>query len=73
EKGLVERNTHPEDRRCFMVSLTSKGKSKVKEMLPKIQEVRLKAWEGLSERDFNHFRRILNTIYENLGGDNGQP
>jgi DNA-binding MarR family transcriptional regulator len=73
EKGLTERNTHPDDRRCFMVSLTSKGKSKVKEMLPRIQEVRLKAWEGLSERDFNHFRRILNTIYENLGGDNNQP
>jgi DNA-binding MarR family transcriptional regulator len=69
EKGLTERNAHPDDRRCFMVSLTTKGKSKVKEMLPRIQEVRLKAWEGLSDRDFNHFRRILNTIYENLGGD----
>lgn len=73
EKGLTERNMHPDDRRCFMVSLTSKGRTKVKEMLPNIQEVRLKAWEGLSERDFNHFRRILNTIYENLGGDDMQP
>lgn len=73
EKGLAERNMHPDDRRCFMVSLTSKGRNKVKEMLPRIQEVRLKAWEGLSERDFNHFRRILNTIYENLGGDDMQP
>lgn len=73
EKGLAERNAHPDDRRCFMVSLTSKGRTKVKEMLPRIQEVRLKAWEGLSDRDFNHFRRILNTIYENLGGDDMQP
>ncbi|HEX7016097.1 MAG TPA: MarR family transcriptional regulator [Cyclobacteriaceae bacterium] len=73
EKGLAERNAYPDDRRCFMVSLTSKGRTKVKEMLPRIQEVRLKAWEGLSDRDFNHFRRILNTIYENLGGDDMQP
>lgn len=69
EKGLTERNTYPDDRRCFMVSLTKRGRSKVREMLPSIQEVRLKAWEGLSERDFNQFRRILNKIYENLGDD----
>ena len=67
DKGLAERNVHPGDRRCFMVSLTTKGKRRVEELLPKVQEVRLRAWDGLSSRDFNQFKRILNTIYENLG------
>jgi DNA-binding MarR family transcriptional regulator len=66
DKGLAERKVHPDDRRCFMVSLTTKGKSKVEALLPKIQAVRLKAWEGLSSRDFNQFKRVLNTIYQNL-------
>src|SRR5690606_9648549 len=67
DKRLAERNVHPGDRRCFMVSLTTKGKKRVEELLPKVQEVRLRAWDGLSSRDFNQFKRILNTIYENLG------
>lgn len=68
EKGLAERTMHPGDRRCFMVSLTTKGKKNVQELLPRIQDVRLKAWEGLSGKDFNQFKRILNTIYKNLDG-----
>lgn len=72
DKGFAERNVHPGDRRCFMVSLTTKGKKKVEELLPKVQEVRLKAWDGLSSRDFNQFKRILDTIYENLGEGEGR-
>lgn len=66
EKGLTERKIHPEDRRCFKVSLTPAGNEKVKQILPQIKDVRLKAWEGLSEQDFNQFKRILNSIYGNL-------
>lgn len=69
DKGLAERRMHPGDRRCFMVSLTPKGRKKVNDLLPKIQEVRLKAWDGLSRTDFNQFKRILNTIYANLGNE----
>lgn len=66
EKGLTEREINPDDRRCFRVKLTKSGHEKVKEILPRIKDVRLKAWEGLSEGDFNEFKRILNAIYENL-------
>lgn len=69
DKDLAERNVHPGDRRCFMVSLTPKGRRKVEELLPKVQEVRLRAWDGLSSRDFNQFKKILNTIYKNLGDE----
>jgi DNA-binding MarR family transcriptional regulator len=66
EKGLTERNVHPEDRRCFRVNLTAAGKEKVNQILPQIKEIRLKAWEGLTENDFIQFKRILNSIDKNL-------
>lgn len=66
KKKYVERNMHPGDRRCFIVSLTSEGKQKVKRLSPEIKEIRLKAWDGLSEEDFQKFKKILDTIYKNL-------
>ena len=66
KKGLTERILHPSDRRSFIVSLTRAGAKKVEQLKPKIRAVRLKAWEGLTERDFNQFKKILNTIYNNL-------
>lgn len=66
DKGLTVRNIHPQDRRSFVVSLTKEGVKKVQQMSPKVKDIRLKAWEGLSERDFNQFKKILNSIYDNL-------
>lgn len=67
EKELVVRKLHPTDRRCFQVTLTRQGRSKVEQMKPKIKKIRLKAWEGLSKDDFAHFQKVLDTIYRNLG------
>lgn len=66
EKGLAVRRAHPTDRRSFHVTLTRQGKIKVEQMRPKIRKIRLKAWEGLSNNDFEHFQKVLNTIYKNL-------
>lgn len=66
DKGLTLRTVHPDDRRSFMVSLTKEGVKKVEQLSPKVKSIRLKAWDGLSERDFNQFKKILNTIYQNL-------
>lgn len=66
KKGLTVRNPHPNDRRCYLVSLTKAGRKKVELLIPKVRAIRLKAWEGLSERDFTHFKKVLNTIYKNL-------
>ena len=66
-KGLTVRTVHPNDRRSFVVSLTKEGIKKVQQLTPKIKEIRLKAWDGLSESDFKNFKKILNTIYNNLG------
>lgn len=66
KKGYVERSQHPQDRRSFRLNLTEEGKNKVAELKPQIALIRQKAWENLNESDFNEFKRILNTIYNNL-------
>jgi len=63
---LVQRISHPTDRRSLLLQLTAAGKAKVEELSPNIADIRMKAWENLSEEDFAHFTRILNTIYNNL-------
>ncbi len=66
KKQLVERIEHPQDRRSLHIRLTDAGKKKVEELSPAVTDIRMKAWENLSDEDFNNFTRILNTIYNNL-------
>ena len=66
DKGLVLRKIDPEDRRKFHVGLTDKGTWMLEEYQSPIRDIRLKAWNGLTEDDFNNFKRIINTIYRNL-------
>lgn len=66
KKQLVERIEHPQDRRSLHIRLNDAGKKKVEELSPAVKHIRMKAWENLSEDDFDHFTRILNTIYNNL-------
>ncbi|WP_339704895.1 MarR family transcriptional regulator [Algoriphagus aquimarinus] len=69
KKGYVERVPHPQDRRSFQLHLTETGVSKVNSLRPEIHHIREKAWEKLSPHDFEEFKRILNTIYQNLNGE----
>lgn len=66
KKGYVERIPHPLDRRSFHLVLTEQGIAKVDELKPQIASIREKAWENLNKSDFEEFKRILNTIYNNL-------
>lgn len=66
KKDLTERRVHPSDRRCFTVHLTDQGRQTVLQWTPKMTEIRMKAWENLSEEDYQNLKRILNTIYTNL-------
>lgn len=66
QKKLVARDPNPSDRRSFLVGLTKDGKKTVETLRPKISDIRLQAWQGLSQRDFVHFKKVLDTIYENL-------
>jgi DNA-binding MarR family transcriptional regulator len=66
KKNLVERRSCPGDRRSFIIHLTEFGVEKQKEWAPKVAEIRTKAWENLSEEDYEDLKRILNTIYQSL-------
>lgn len=66
KKGLTERRVQPTDRRCFTVHLTELGTETVQKWSPKMSEIRMKAWENLTEEDYINLKRILNTIYNNL-------
>lgn len=65
-KSLVERRPNPTDRRSFVVHLTTEGEQKVADLSSHIAAIRMKAWENLNEADFEHLKRILDTIYNNL-------
>lgn len=66
KKGLTERRVLPSDRRCFTVHLTELGTQTVLQWTPKMAEIRMKAWENLTEDDYINLKRILDTIYNNL-------
>ena len=66
EKGYVERVMDPNDRRCFILKLTEVGESVVESNKTKVVEIRMKAWDGLSDQEFEQFKHILETIYNNL-------
>ena len=66
KKGLTERRMDTDDRRSFIIHLTKKGEDNVANWSPKVAEIRMKAWENLSEDDYENLKRILNTIYNNL-------
>lgn len=66
KKELVERRQLASDRRCFTIHLTEKGKQKMEEWASKVAEIRMKAWENLTEKDYEDLKRILNTIYQSL-------
>lgn len=69
KKGYVARVPHPQDRRSFQLNLTEAGAKKVVELRPQILDIREKAWDKLDDKDFEEFKRILDTIYQNLGGE----
>lgn len=66
KKGYIERVPHPFDRRSFHLLLTKVGEQKVVELKPQVALIREKAWDNLGQNDFEEFKRILNTIYNNL-------
>ncbi|MGV3762110.1 MarR family winged helix-turn-helix transcriptional regulator [Parapedobacter sp.] len=65
-KNLVERRANPSDRRSFVVHLTLEGEQKVNTLASHVGEIRMQAWKNLNDTDFEHLKRILNTIYDNL-------
>lgn len=66
KKGLAERIVDASDRRSLYLHLTTEGKLKVESLSPIVADIRMRAWDKLTEKDFDDFTRILTTIYNNL-------
>jgi DNA-binding MarR family transcriptional regulator len=66
KKGLTERKIQANDRRCFTIHLTELGIQRVSEWEPNMAEIRMRAWQNLTEEDYKNLKRILDTIYTNL-------
>ena len=65
DKGLTERTLDINDRRRFIVCLTSAGKTKVKELLPAIRAFRRQGWSGLSTTQMEDLKHILDRVFNN--------
>ena len=66
QKGLTERRLTDNDRRKFLIYLTEAGEAKYHEVLPIVSAMRRKGWGNLSEADYQHFVRIMDSIYQNV-------
>lgn len=66
KKGLTERRAAEDDRRKFLVVLTPAGEDLYRQMLPTVVDIRRKGWGGLSDDDYQHFVRIMDSIYHNF-------
>lgn len=66
KKKLVARIPVPEDRRKFHIHLTETGLEVHQKLLPEVELLRRKGWDGLSDEDYVHFKRILNLIFKNF-------
>lgn len=66
KKGLIERLAVPNNRRQYSICLKKEGKAFVKKHMPIINQHRAKSVEGISPKDLNSLREILNKIQNNM-------
>ena len=68
-KGFVERHTDPNDRRCFRISITSKGRALFEELRPVVEQVFRKAFRGITKAEFTLLNEVQDKILRNLTGE----
>ena len=66
KKELVSRTPDANDRRRSNIYLTPEGSALKEPLTETVEEFSKKAFNGLSENDVEHLRRIQNTILDNL-------
>lgn len=67
--GLVERRTDPADRRAYRLYVTDAATEQLACIDNVIREVRLKAFDGLSEAEIDQLEGLLGRIHTNLQDD----
>ena len=66
KKGFTERQRFDNDRRRYKIFLTELGRASVEKALPSVLASRQKGWNGLDDKDYEHFLRIMNRIFDNF-------
>jgi len=66
QKGMAARSRFPNDRRRYQVDLTDRGREVHAILNPKVEELRVQTWAGLTEEDYKELVRLLATIRGNF-------
>ncbi len=66
ERGMVKRNANPEDRRCYIIILTSKGKDLVTQIEKAVGKTDAICLSSLSAENKRNARVLLHTMLDNL-------
>lgn len=65
-KGLIERQTSPDDRRSFLIFLTASGRRLEDKLVPLAYETLDEALQGLSAEEIKQLKVLLNKIFINV-------
>lgn len=65
-KNFVERQRFSNDRRRYKIFLTSDGQKIAEKALPIAQSLRQQGWDTLEDKDYDHFIRIVETVFKNF-------
>ncbi|AQS58162.1 MarR family winged helix-turn-helix transcriptional regulator [Desulforamulus ferrireducens] len=66
KKGLITRQTNPDDNRSFLIYLTDRGRELKDELIPLALAVLNKALRGIEQEQVKELKLLLNRIYTNL-------
>ncbi len=66
KNGFIDRIPHPEDRRCFIIKLTEKGKNIKKELYNYGECFMNSVTSLLTEEELKNFKNILNRMYSQI-------
>ncbi|MEO1448289.1 MAG: MarR family transcriptional regulator [Bacteroidota bacterium] len=66
QKGLVQKQLDPNDRRRYLLALTESGKIKSDEWLALVKKMRRVGIQGFDEQEISQLKDYLNRIFENV-------
>lgn len=69
KKGYIERRHDVFDKRAHLIFLTKSGRITYEKLFPKFLDHLRKRFKGISHEDLESLRRILQTMYRNIEGE----
>jgi DNA-binding MarR family transcriptional regulator len=66
DKGFVQRQTDPADRRRYRISLTAAGREQIARFLPLMESLRESAWAALTPAEVGQLVELLERVFASL-------